>query len=301
MSALDGTCYTQYARERIAEAQQAVDRHAVCAYTGVCLGCGRPGPCGDLIDAQQTLARWLHLVHQGRPADQPEREATEPNEALHLATGAAEPLRAACLTVETAFGRCATHLDGVTHPLPRAALTNWDSALTAAWQALSLVHAGIAEARRLPGASPASIADVLDGLRAARADAVRAAADATRLRHQLATAEDRLRHADAGPRTRAAAERWRTAVARLDLVCARLAVGTRAIDRYAAALAGAAPPPRPLGYPGASTPGTARETAAGAKTAGAVLLAVHPWRGRRGFWARVHRETRREWRWSRPC
>jgi len=61
MRALDGTYYAAYARERIAEAQQAVDRHTVCAYTGVCLGCGRPGPCAELLDAQRTLARYARL------------------------------------------------------------------------------------------------------------------------------------------------------------------------------------------------------------------------------------------------
>ena len=64
MRALTETYYGQYAQTRIDEAQQVVDRHVVCAYTGVCLGCGRPGPCGDLDQAQQTLARYARLPNR---------------------------------------------------------------------------------------------------------------------------------------------------------------------------------------------------------------------------------------------
>lgn len=61
MRALSATYYTAYARERIAEAQQVVDRHVTSAYTGCCTGCGRPGPCHDLLAAQRTLLRYARL------------------------------------------------------------------------------------------------------------------------------------------------------------------------------------------------------------------------------------------------
>jgi hypothetical protein len=62
--ALSATYYSEYAREWIAEAQQAVEAHTTCAYTGVCLGCGRPGVCDELLDAQRTLARYGRLPHR---------------------------------------------------------------------------------------------------------------------------------------------------------------------------------------------------------------------------------------------
>ena len=216
--------------------------------------------------------------------------------AIDTATGTVDALRAACQSIETAVDRADAQLRGVDHPLPRAGLSRWDDALTDSWQALGLVYAGISEARQLSGASPANVADVLDGLRAARAEADRAAIEAARLRRQLATAEDRLRHAEADPRAWAAADRWRTAVARLDLAEARLAVGARAIDRYAEALAGIAPPARPVPS-GAGVPrstGAAVEITAGAKTTGAVLLVIHPWEGWRGYLARARREKQLE-------
>jgi hypothetical protein len=61
MSALSATYYTAYAHERTREAQATIDRHAVSAYTGCCLACGRLGPCGERLAAEQTLLRYARL------------------------------------------------------------------------------------------------------------------------------------------------------------------------------------------------------------------------------------------------
>ncbi|MFV2108813.1 hypothetical protein [Micromonospora sp. LOL_015] len=53
--------YAAYARDRVVNAQQAVDRHTTSAYNGCCLGCGRPGPCVELAAAEATLARYHRL------------------------------------------------------------------------------------------------------------------------------------------------------------------------------------------------------------------------------------------------
>lgn len=68
MRALSATYYTAYARERIAQSQRTVDRHVTSAYTGCCTGCGRPGPCPDLLDAQRTLLRYSRLPRRRRGA-----------------------------------------------------------------------------------------------------------------------------------------------------------------------------------------------------------------------------------------
>ena len=114
---------------------------------------------------------------------------------------------------------------------------------TDAWQALGEVYAGLHEARHLPDAPAGNAGRVLAGLRDARDNADRAAALATTTRLRLTVAADRLRRTGA-PAALVAARRFTAAIARLDLVSARLAVGGQAIDRYAAALTHAASPPR---------------------------------------------------------
>ncbi|MEU8154929.1 hypothetical protein AB0B94_14775 [Micromonospora sp. NPDC048986] len=103
-----------------------------------------------------------------------------------------------------------------------------------------LVYAGLAAYRESPGGS---VGDLLAGLHAARFDADRAAALAARVRWRLSAAEDRLR------RTRKAADvvaarHIAAAITRLDLVVARLGVGSCRIERSVAALTEepAAPP-----------------------------------------------------------
>ncbi|WP_422774118.1 hypothetical protein ACN28C_15335 [Plantactinospora sp. WMMC1484] len=286
MTALSQTGYATFARTRMDEARRAVLGHAVCAYTGVCLGCGRPGPCATLLAARRTLAHHTQRTVNQRPHHYGHRQ-------LPMMTGdvrapvPSDELRAACLAVESALDRADQHVAGVGHPLPSAGLARWEDALTDAWSALHLVHGGIAEARTLPGSTPASVRDVVDGLALARADAERAGVAAGRVRRQLAAAEDRLRRTSVDPPARVAADRWRTAAARLDLVTARLAIGARALDRYAAALAGTT---SQLIRRPATVPLHGPAIAAGARTAGAVLLTVHPWSGWRGFLARARRQ-----------
>jgi hypothetical protein len=64
VNALSETYYGQYAQARLNEAQQTIDQHIVCAYTGVCLACGRPGPCSVLDNAQRTMARYARLPNR---------------------------------------------------------------------------------------------------------------------------------------------------------------------------------------------------------------------------------------------
>ncbi|MEO3748895.1 hypothetical protein [Plantactinospora sp. B5E13] len=286
MTALSDAGYASWARTRISEAREAIVRHAVCAYTGVCLGCGRPGPCATLAAARRTLAHHAH-----RRTNQRKDHTWYGHRQLPMMTGdvstplPTDELRAACLTVEAAVDRATRQLVGADLPLLHAGPTRWSGALTDAWAALNLVYAGIAEARKLPGAEPASVRELIDGLAAAQADAERAGGVVTRVRRQLATAEDRLRRTSGDPAARVAAARWRTAIARLDLVAARLALGARAIDRYVDSLTGTAPPPRPRANP-------VRPTAplvTGARTAATVLISLHPRTGLRGLLARLRR------------
>lgn len=315
MTALSSTAYTVFARTRMAEARDTITRHVVCAYTGVCLGCGRPGPCAELTEARRTLAGHLRRVGNQRGAG-----TWYGHRQLPMLTGDVraglpiDELRAACLAVRSAVSRAAPRLAGTAHPLPRAGLARWDEALTDAWQALSLVYSGLSEARRLPGTVPASVGEVVDALRAARADADRAMVTAARVRRRLAAAEDRLRRTSVDPPATLAADRWRAAIARLDLVAARLAVGARALDRYADTLAGTTTPrPRPAA-PGAAHPtsaATASTTAtnssvasavrAGAEAAGTALLSVYPYTGWRGCLARLRRELRLDRTRRRAC
>jgi hypothetical protein len=290
VNALSETYYSRYARARRSEAQRVLDQHVVCAYTGVCLACGRPGPCAERADAERTLARRDHL---NGPV----------STAIRTANGTIEPLRTACLAAQEAVDRATRQVGGIEHDLPRIGLTSWDSALTFAWQSLTMVYAGLAEARQLPGSEPSRVVDVLTGLAGARLDANRATLEVDRVRRQLTVAEDALRRADADPRALAAAERWARATARLDLVAARLAIGARALDGYAAALTGA---PDPVG----TTAGVrltrlltrvrppATEIRRGTTAAGLLVLRVYPWSGWRGFMARWRREAWKEFKRS---
>ncbi|MBE1492272.1 hypothetical protein [Plantactinospora soyae] len=282
MSALSGTAYASYARTRIAEARAAVVRHAVCAYTGVCLGCGRPGPCPTLAAARRTLAHHTHRSTNQRAHTYGYRQFPMMSGDVTNGVSPAE-LRAACLAVGAAVDPAHRQLAGVDRPQPQAEQAHWGDALTDAWQALGMLYSRISEARRPPGNAPTSVRHVLVGLAAARADAERAGAVVGRVRRQVAAAEDRVRRAGADPSVRVAADRGRTTHARLDLVAARLAIGVRTIDRYADALSGAIQSRRPR----ATSTIDAESIAAGATTAGAVLLTVHPQTGWRGFLARL--------------
>jgi hypothetical protein len=195
-------------------------------------------------------------------------DIADPDPAIQLAGGAVDAIRAVCLAVEEAADRAGAAVGGAASEIPVSGPDRWDSALTGAWRALSLVYAGLGEARRLPGATPASVGDVLEGLCLARETAGRACADR--------------------PAARAAADRWGAACARLDLAAARLA-----LDAYAELLdhGTRAPTPRP----GASGRPDPADLAAGVAVAGALLLRVYPWRGRPGLLARVRNEFREEY------
>ncbi|MGI5215176.1 hypothetical protein [Plantactinospora sp. CA-290183] len=291
MTPLTQAAYTAYARTRIANARETIARHTVCTYTGVCLGCGRPGPCAELAEARWTLGQ-----HTRRAANQ--RTATwYGHRRLPMMTGdihkpvPIEELRAGYLAVVSAVERADRQVGEIDRSSPRAGLlARWDDAADDAWAALNLVHSGVAQARTLPGAKPANVGELLDGLRAASADADRAIRAAARVRRQLAAAEDRMRRTSADPAATVAADRWGAAVARLDRVGARLAVGVRAIERYADTLTDTVQPSRPHPAPQC----TVAQVRAGARTAGAVLLVVHPWTGWRGYLARVRRQKQLE-------
>lgn len=221
--------------------------------------------------------------------------------AVDAATRAVPDTREACLGAESAVERAAGLLAGSDNPLPRLTLAHWDSALAQAWAALSLVYGGLGEARTLPGVRPASIEDVLTSLRAARREADHAAANTVMARQRLGAAEDLLRRCDTSARARLAADRWRAAVARLDLVTARLEIGARSIDHYIDVLDGSADNGGPgtaggpeLARSSRTTPVTVPDLAAGAVAAGAAVRSRHPWGGWRGFWAQARNEQRRE-------
>ncbi|SCL15847.1 hypothetical protein GA0070616_0849 [Micromonospora nigra] len=280
----------------LAGARRTVVEHDTEAYTGICRSCGRPGPC----DAQRAARARLHqrdALPQIRPAS-PVPPATRGPVMPPKLPGhedAVDRLRDAWLATIAAADRAGGLLHGAGPPGRRLP---WQDAVTECWRALGLVHAGLGEAR----AGSGNAGDLLAGLRLARADAHRAAAEAARTRWWLAAAEDRLRRrhrAAVDPPRRtdarlpdharqagelAAANRFRAAVARLDLVAARLALGGRAIDRWAAALAGdpeptpALPPHRvATAQPSATAQATAQEaaqaTARGARAAAALVVA----------------------------
>ncbi|MFC5922635.1 hypothetical protein [Micromonospora vulcania] len=167
-----------------------------------------------------------------------------------------DDLRDAWLATIAATDRAGAHLHGAGPPGRRPP---WQDAVTECWRALSLVYAGVAASRdpaiwtvgqkaadqEAARQRAGSAGELLAGLHAAQGDADRATALATRVRHRLGAAEDRLRRtrivADA-----VAARHLAAAITRLDLVVTRLAVGGRRIDRSVAALTGGlATPPVP--------------------------------------------------------
>jgi hypothetical protein len=230
VTALSPTDLTDYADERFAEAQRTIEAHTTSAYTGICLGCGRPGPCEVLTAAQEQARRY---GRSGLPV-----RAVRPAPLAAAVTSAAcgmEELRQAMLAAIAAADRTAAHLAGV--PNLHRRLAPWEATITAGWQALGLVHAGLAHARRLPDTPGGNAADLLAGLRTARADADRAATLAAGVRLRLTVAEDQLRRTGS-PAALVAAREWAAAIARLDLLTARLAVRGRALDRYADSLTG---------------------------------------------------------------
>lgn len=148
-----------------------------------------------------------------------------------MSTDTVDDLRAAWLATISAADRAGAHLHGAGPPGRRLP---WQDAVTECWRALSLVYAGLAADRESPGGS---VGELLAGLHAARIDADRAAALAARVRWRLGATEDRLR------RTRkvadlVAARHLAAAITRLDLVVARLAVGSCRIQRSVVALTG---------------------------------------------------------------
>ncbi|MEU8330306.1 hypothetical protein [Micromonospora sp. NPDC048839] len=162
-----------------------------------------------------------------------------------MSADALDDLRAAWLATISAADRAGAQLHGAGPPGRRLP---WQDAVTECWRALSLVYAGLAADRESPGGS---VGDLLAGLHAARIDADRAAVLAAPVRWRLGATEDRLR------RTRdvadvVAARHLAAAITRLDLVVARLAVGTCRIERSVAALtecAVAVPPEHPVAPP----------------------------------------------------
>ncbi|MFI6268969.1 hypothetical protein [Micromonospora zamorensis] len=178
----------------------------------------------------------------------------------------ADDLRAAWLATISAADRAGAHLHGAGPPGRRLP---WQDAITECWRALSLVYAGLAADRNSPGGSAG---DLLAGLCAARVDADRAAALAARVRWRLGAAEDRLRRtrivADA-----VAARHVAAAISRLDLVGARLAVGSCRIDRTVAALTGEpTAPPRPISRRNADSDSDGAELIAHGCHAASVLV-----------------------------
>jgi hypothetical protein len=200
-------------------------------------------------------------------------------------------VRAICAGIVTATDQAGSQL----HSTDRAdqRLTSFHRALTDAWQALGEVYAGLHDARHLPDAPVGSAGRVLAGLRGARDNADRAAALATSTRLRLTVAADRLRRTGA-PAALVAARRFTAAIARLDLVTARLAVGGRAIDRYAAALTHAASPAR-LALPAPPRPpaGPLTEITAGARAANRLVMDARR-RRRPTLWIRVRHQLRTE-------
>lgn len=288
MTGLSTGDYQRLAVRRLGAAKATVAEHVTSAYTGVCLGCGRPGPCGALRAALEDLARY-------GPVAVPTPTAA----ALTAVADGLDSLRFTWASVVTATDRAGSHLHGVDRPGTR--LTGFHRALTDAWQALGEVYAGLHAARDLPDAPPATVGHVLGGLRAARNDADRAAALATVVRRRLTVAADRVRRTGT-PAGLVAARRFTTAIARLDLVVARLAVGGLALDRYAHALTNAATPDRPMppapprppgGPPTSPPPGPVGVVAAGARAAHRLVAAAGR-RNRPGRWARVRHQLHLE-------
>lgn len=61
MEGLTGVYYAAVAEARIEKARRVCDEHVVSAWTGRCLGCGRPGPCRTRLGAEWTLDRYRQL------------------------------------------------------------------------------------------------------------------------------------------------------------------------------------------------------------------------------------------------
>jgi thioredoxin reductase (NADPH) len=221
--------YHAHAARQFAAAKRTIAEHVTSAYSGVCEACGRPGPCDELRAAVHRAVRY-------RP-----RPTPTPTAVTDLAA-TLDDLRTVWTRVVTAVDRAASGLHGVDRAGQRTAVLH--RAAVDAWQALGEVYLGLQQAQRLPDAPGASVAGVLAGLRAARADVADAAALATAVRQRLTVAADRLTRTGSAAGL-VAARRSTAAIARLDLVCARLAVGGLALDRYAAALTHAAGPPPP--------------------------------------------------------
>ncbi|MEH1012766.1 hypothetical protein V6U90_06555 [Micromonospora sp. CPCC 206060] len=278
MTGLPATDYHELAGRRVAEARGTLAEHVVSTYTGLCLGCGRPGPCDDLRAALDDLARY------GPPA-----AGEEPNPttvALAAVRDGLDELRTTCASIVTATDRAGSVLHGTNQAGNQPA--SFPRAIVDAWAALGAVYAGLDAARQLPEAPSGNIGMMLAGLRAARDDADRAAALATGVRLRLTVAVDRLTRTGS-PAGLVAARRLGAAIARLDLVTARLAVGGRALDRYAAVLGHAGSP----GCPALPTPlppvGSTTDIRAGAFAAGRLVAAARR-RRQFDFWSRVRHQ-----------
>lgn len=167
MSSLSASEYHDYAEIQAAQARAVLTIHVTSTYTGVCLGCGRPGPCDEQRAARELLAQ----PDIDPPAD-PDVDGT------------VDDLRKAWLAILGATDRAYALLVGV-HDRP----LTWPDALTECWRALGLVYAGLAESRRLPGATGGSAGEMLAGLWAARSEADRAAVLAASVRGRLAVCQ----------------------------------------------------------------------------------------------------------------
>ncbi|MBO4207459.1 hypothetical protein [Micromonospora echinofusca] len=283
MTGLPATDYHELAVRRVAEARGTLAEHVVSAYTGLCLGCLRPGPCDDRRAALDDLARY------GPPAARDEPSPT--TVALTAVRNDLDELRTACAAIVTAADRAGSVLHGTgrlgNHP------ASFPRAVVDAWAALGAVYAGLDAARKLPEAPSGNVGTMLAGLRAARNDAARAAASARVVRLRLTVAVDRLTRTQT-PAGLVAARRLDAAIVRLDLVAARLAVGGRALDRYAAVLGHAGNPGRPKPEPVPVPPvGLPTDVRAGAFAAGR-LVATARRRRQPGFWSRVRHQLRLE-------
>ncbi|MEH1013014.1 hypothetical protein V6U90_07875 [Micromonospora sp. CPCC 206060] len=277
MTGLSTADYHDHAAARVAEAWQTIAAHSTQAYTGICVVCGRPGPCDEQRAARRKLARYAGT-------------GPSPEDAVQSVAESLDDLRTAWATIIVASDRAGAqaHGSGLTRRL-----APWQGALTECWQALGLVYSGLTEARRDPATPGGSAGELLAGLHAARADADRAAALAAAVRLRLIVAEDRLRRTGS-PAGLLAARRWGAAVRRLDLVAARLAVGSRAIQRYADSLAGVSEPAPPR--PPSRCTAPAEEIALGVRAA-CRLVTARRRRVRPGFWRTVRQRVREEFAW----
>ncbi|GAA0723575.1 hypothetical protein [Dactylosporangium roseum] len=64
---------TMYAGgELVAHAQAMLDVHVVAVATGLCIGCGAPGPCAERERAATVFKKSLRLPHRTPGATRPE-------------------------------------------------------------------------------------------------------------------------------------------------------------------------------------------------------------------------------------